>query len=770
LVALILILVVWSVSRPIGDLYVAYAGGRDIVAGKMISFHELFTGRFWHDWIRGRAWLDDWCFDTEGRPWYDQNWGTHLVYYATFVLIGETGIVTLKLLILLATALFIVLGARQFDTSWTMALLVAGAILISGHAYIDLRPNLVTLMFSPLLLWLLYRTRANPHRMWTVAGVLWLWSNVHGGFMFGLGMAGLWALCLSGAEVCRQVRSRRAEGGLALKQAIWPATKAAAARLWPLPAAVLAAVVLCGLLNPFSYHNLVHPFTVTSGKEGEIWRRVQEWRPAWDIYISFGSVWEFYVILLVFVGLLGSRAALRVRDRRTALSILAGIWLVVLTISAFLPFYWAGMVHETYLFVSDAKRLLRLLVWLGGLYLAWRMAVWLWEGRGRRVFEVALALIVVKMGLESRRFIPLATITTAAMLARELDWLLGRLRLRRAVLAAVGLVMLAGAAALLEQHHFRLYRPVFPATPPHTNTFYRKMIRYDLYPQRAVHYINDNDITGNVFHEWRWEGFLHWHCPQLKLYVGGRAQQVHSVENYRLRNEISHGVRSKSRLQDLGVDLVIEPPQSAVRLIAALLTPRQSPTARPSPWVVVYYDEESAILVDSRRDVGKRLVRETVAGTLSYPAEWIKAWSRALCMSAERSGVSGETAMQAIRRANALRPGRRLYMHVRVLADQQRISLQEAVDYYRQQCRRLDAMQPASPHEQLTYLTPARLEAHLRLAQLLDARAKAQTDPARRDELRLEADEHIKTFRRLEQAHHEWARQWQLRRPRPQPQ
>ena len=48
-------IVVWLMPRGNGDLFVALAGGRDVVEGRL-----------------GQP--DDWSFHTEGRVWHNQNW------------------------------------------------------------------------------------------------------------------------------------------------------------------------------------------------------------------------------------------------------------------------------------------------------------------------------------------------------------------------------------------------------------------------------------------------------------------------------------------------------------------------------------------------------------------------------------------------------------------------------------------------------------------------------------------------------------------------
>ena len=172
------VMMVWSVPRPTGDLYVGLAAGRDIMAGKMGQ-------------------VDDWAFTTEGRVWINQNWGTNLLYWISNELGGETGLLVLKVLIILTGTLFLILACRRRDADWPVALIVSAGVIAAGRSFIDLRPNLTTLMFVPVMLHVLYRTAEKPGRIWLtmlVFGVIW--ANLHGGFTLGLLAIFFWATCV----------------------------------------------------------------------------------------------------------------------------------------------------------------------------------------------------------------------------------------------------------------------------------------------------------------------------------------------------------------------------------------------------------------------------------------------------------------------------------------------------------------------------------------------------------------------------------------------
>jgi len=326
------VMTVWSVPRPTGDLYVGLAAGRDIMAGKM-----------------GK--VDDWSFATEGRVWINQNWGTNLLYWVSNELGGETGLLILKMLMLMTGAFFLVLACRRRDADWPVALIVSAGVIAAGRSFIDLRPNLTTLMFVPVMLHLLYRTAEKPHRIWlTMVAFGVIWANLHGGFTLGLLAMFFWATCVvflpmlgrerlaawvpgvaiaasaaaslwyivdanSGAAVTGTVippKAIWAVVGFATSLAIWygirrrvaPAGRAGtgggrgpvADRIkehlrskWPYLAAAFGAVVLAGVVTPFGIHNALRDFRKLSMPFWEMWNLTH------PLVVTFGQdseVWR----------------------------------------------------------------------------------------------------------------------------------------------------------------------------------------------------------------------------------------------------------------------------------------------------------------------------------------------------------------------------------------------------------------------------------------------------------------------------------------------
>jgi hypothetical protein len=525
---------------------------------------------------------DEWSFLTTNRVWMNQNWGTHLAYYWSNRLAGQTGLLLLKAAMIALMGLGVTLAARQRGARLGASVLVAGGVIIAARAYIDLRPNLTTLMMAPWMLYLLMRSRDRVHRIWLAVGFIALWANMHGGFNLGLGMLGLWA----------------AYHGLAA----WGASgeiQTAFKRYWPLAAATVAAIVLAGVATPFvvvkpyGLANLLHGFIVF--KE-PAWREVSEWRSIFEWRDQdYGSRWEFLTMLGLIVA--ASFANFQVwRHKRLT---------------------------------GQAPRL--------------KPSA---QAVAFTLFEVTLLLIVVYMACSSRRFMPAAMALAAPFLAVQLDSLL-RLARRSWPLAAACLLLAIPTA----YQGFRLTRYYRPDNPQFTReTFLERLVfAHQMMPLLPAEFINANNITGNVFEEWRWEGYLHWMCPQLKLYIGGRAQQVYSVQEYEEQRYLGGMPGEALRVfRQRDVHLVVMPWAEAAGTFLDDLVGKPDST-----WAVLYFDGRNAILADYRYGPTRRLISAAMANQLKFPNEEVATLSRAACLSSIclRTQVSQADALAAVRQA-----------------------------------------------------------------------------------------------------------------------
>ena len=261
------------------DLWWHLAAGRWIVSNGAIPLQDPFShtvpGEAWsnHEWLWGAlAWL---AYDTSPDllAWLNLS---------------------------VALAIFALVGLRAFDLSgsWLAACLVTWLAAAASHWFVDVRPHLVTLLFTALLLVALQR-RWSP---WLWPALMLAWGNLHAGFIFGVGVMGLHV----GIE---SLRAWRAGGRLPLRE-------------WLVLALAVAAVGL----NPFGFALYVVPFDHLPGLTP--FGALLEWQPVewsldpasyagrflWLALLSLSGFWRcrrdpvaVALVLLTFVMVVESR-------------------------------------------------------------------------------------------------------------------------------------------------------------------------------------------------------------------------------------------------------------------------------------------------------------------------------------------------------------------------------------------------------------------------------------------------------------------------------
>lgn len=751
---------VWSVPRPTGDLYVGLAAGRDIMQGKLGQ-------------------VDDWAFTTEGRVWINQNWGTNLAYYVSHELAGETGLLALKALMLMAGTGFLIFACRRRDASWPVAMIVSAGVIAAGRSFIDLRPNLTTLMFVPVMLHLLYRTAERPRRIWLamlVFGVIW--ANLHGGFTLGLLAMFFWAFCVVILPIFGRERLSAWVPGVAIAGAVaasvhyirvgastvaglqgpelkpvsfiptivvflialgmwyfirWNVKKADFASLregvsifpggsfkasasamlggkWAYLAAAFGAVVLAGVVTPYGIHNafrdfskltmpfwemwnLTHPIVVTIGKDSDIWRSVIEWNSIFTASAStFGTSWEFFGIVGLFCTLVPLQVAIKLYRKRlldvedyVLLAVIIAVCVAIVAQAEPVRAEFARAV-DTAVFRGTADSIAfsgvmeqyhgwtaamicfpLLALFAVGVSIA---AVTAWFGRrqmspfsaeriGIVVFDVCIAAGGIKLAFGSRRFMPLALMLLAPLLARRMQWLVGWLgdlltsvidsgdapadkkagSETRSHSPGMGLLwhmpaIIVGLAVLITisaqaRDNYNRYRTDSPLV--RYKSVLKNMIVYQMFSPYARDFIRDNDLSGRCFNEWRWEGYLRWYCPKLKMFIGGRAQQAYAIDTYKVQRAILGGDLSPTELEKLKVRWIVVPwSGSYVPLM------KKCVYAKGAVWVPVFCDGENLVLANSRLPECQDTIRKCEAGAMKYSSKAIEHFSRAMCLSSAK--------------------------------------------------------------------------------------------------------------------------------------
>lgn len=608
----------WSGRTPNSDLFMALSAGRDIAAGQL-------------------AQPDSWSYCTSDRVWINQSWLSGWMLYHLYVLGGDAGLLLCRTGLIAGLALGLVVLSRSRGRSWPAALLAAACVIAACRYHLQLRGNLLTLVFVPWLAWLLDRQRrGSPHWAWAILLMLGVWAQAHGGFVFGWVMVGAWLALLG-------VAGLRARSRALLSRAGW--------LLAGLGLAAASAVTL----SPFGVQS-VRQSLAMSGQTH--WRTVREWWPlipSWELFRSELMSTSFielgyFLILVCVTAMLGAAAIVRlVLSRRS----------------------------------GDAGRALTESSHAGA-------ASSPGESAGRAIqlaFDLLMVALTIVMAVNGRRFSSIAALMLSLPLGASIDVLWGARGAGAGAARSSRAMRTIGAAALLG-FSTALYpaiwlgfsndHPFYPA-----QSIFQRQIELSDQPVLPAAFMRDNRIAGPILHPYNVEGFLRWSVPGVKVGCGSRAQQVYTEQDLitltallRTGRPTADDLRRREAVLDhYGVRLVLLPAATHWELIVAMITSEVR-------WIPIYFDGEFALLLNpypeyewiqfavgesrtavrspdvasldltlpsiSATDWARGEVARDPAEPLWYPSELIRQRSRALFMATPR--LMGDPSMAAERR------------------------------------------------------------------------------------------------------------------------
>ena len=165
------------------------------LAGALIclsfGFTEMMGSDLWWHLAAGREiiqtgtlWLvDDWSFTELGSPWHNHEWLADLLFYGWASLLGVPSLVYWKWLLIIASFGLLQHVITRVSGSAPAALLASAAAVAIAAPFLDMRPQLYTLLGVAVLLNLALRRRP---RLIELLALFLVWANLHGGFVFGL--------------------------------------------------------------------------------------------------------------------------------------------------------------------------------------------------------------------------------------------------------------------------------------------------------------------------------------------------------------------------------------------------------------------------------------------------------------------------------------------------------------------------------------------------------------------------------------------------------
>ncbi len=214
------------------DLWWHLAAGREIVEQHAVPTADHFS------------------FTLAGQPWMHHEWLWGVGYWLIYG-VAPDGVALANLALIFAIfALWLAVAVRH-----SQSLLGAGLALwvtaATCYWFLDVRPHEVTLAFVGIVV----LTRFQPWARWLWAPLMVLWCNLHGGFVFGLGAIGLFAVIETFED---SIESQK----LRIDRTLW------------LGVALAALAFLC---NPWGWRILEYPIAYLDRESP--FRAILEWQP-----------------------------------------------------------------------------------------------------------------------------------------------------------------------------------------------------------------------------------------------------------------------------------------------------------------------------------------------------------------------------------------------------------------------------------------------------------------------------------------------------------
>jgi hypothetical protein len=214
---------------------------------------------------------DIYSFTKAGEPWTSSSWLAQVLLAGSYGLAGWAGPVVLASASIAATFAFLtwILG-RRIPTPYAIVVTLAALVLSTPHFLA--RPHVLVL---PVMLAWAYGLMSASERgeapsFWLLP-LIALWANLHGGFIFGLVLAGAFAIdALWNADVARQKP-------LALRWAVFG----------------IAALAAC-CATPYGWGSILAARKILD--LGELLHLIYEWMPA-----DFTSLGAFEMSILVLI-------------------------------------------------------------------------------------------------------------------------------------------------------------------------------------------------------------------------------------------------------------------------------------------------------------------------------------------------------------------------------------------------------------------------------------------------------------------------------------
>jgi len=313
---------------PIVMLFAVMSGTRNMLGDSDTGWH-IRAG----DWIldHGRVPTTDFfSFTKPGQRWYAWEWLWEISFAWLNRHAGMLGVILVCIIVICLTSLLLFRLVRKQIANDLIAFAVTLLAVFGMSLHFLTRPHLFSMLFAVILLGMLEsRRRAGRDVPWAAIPLIWLWVNVHPGFVAGI----IILVAYTGGELVAALTSPQSDERRLLFTRFQ--------RYFLLSAASVAA----SLMNPYGYQLFVHMYAFLS--EPFTLHNVNEYMVV-DFRLPAGRAFELMLML-------GAPAAVaQARKRQFAPLFLYIAWAhLALTSQRNIPFFMIVMAPPVALWLEQ---------------------------------------------------------------------------------------------------------------------------------------------------------------------------------------------------------------------------------------------------------------------------------------------------------------------------------------------------------------------------------------------------------------------------------
>ncbi len=588
-----------------GDLFMGLCSGRDTLNGLL-------------------AYPDTWSYLTDGQVWIDQSWLSHLVYYLSYLGLGEWGPVLVKAVVLAVCMGVAYYRCRALGASVNIALFALVLGTLSLAPFYSIRGEGFGVMY--LLILTIFLTAPAAWGRWRQIGcflVLAVWANSHGSFVLGMALIAM----RLGVELFVRIGffnpppatdgtrpHLRTDEPVTTpeRHALSTARNPADVLGWTLT--LIASAATIAVITPYGIDNLLMPFHQVQGSFLALHSK------EWDLLLSF----PFETRLL------------RWWDARPfyALLLLTGFLLVYVVIEARLR----SAVNPFPTWVNEVQILVEFLIVMLMVVLVFRF---------RRVILFA-----------SLSMVPFC----AFLMHTALNTAMDRMRIsivtqkRRILLKSIQLAgALLGLAFMCSIFYTVTVIPYLPGNPLYEEAPLRsKLMSFDGYRSDVADFMRRNGLNGRVFASWNIADVALFYHPKIQIFVDYRDQSAYTDEAMMTffstlyapqRKDLQGAKKTLDQYRVAYVLLENKPADSALGF--ALMLSKE--------WACIYKDDQALLLA---RSTSSKLGPMITSGSLEllwYPSDIVRTISEGFLWLFMKDDIPAEL-LSRLKAAMKVRP------------------------------------------------------------------------------------------------------------------